>query len=257
MNRHLLRALTLFVALNAVVLAAGTAVTSVASASSTASASKPARAFAFGGTIVSVNISANRFVVLAGSSRQTVLLTSTTRVTLNGRSSRLRTLRVGDMVTVRGSFQSRYRVAASIAARTAASIPIATTPASANLKTALNDALYREQYAEATYRNIIAKLGSIAPFSNILPSEVQHVATIVSLMANHKVAIPATGVVGAAAPATRVEACRLGASTEVSIVSMYEYAVVLAKDYPDVVRAFNNLKDASEESHLPAFVRCS
>lgn len=130
-------------------------------------------------------------------------------------------------------------------------------PATTALTTALTNALAQERYALATYKNIVAKFGSITPFKNIITSEEQHVSTITSLMTAHGVTVPASSTTGAVAPATRVAACQLGVTVETAIIATYQNGLTLAKDFPDAVRVFSNLLDVSQSSHLLAFLRCS
>ncbi|MBW4077196.1 MAG: hypothetical protein HIU84_01505 [Acidobacteria bacterium] len=226
-------------------------------AGSASAGGPPARTFALSGSVVSVNTPVHQFVVLSGTTRYVLMTTTQSRFTLNSQNSSFRVLRPGQLVTARGNFRARYRVAAMIQLRTPTPIPISTVPATTNLTTALTNALSQERYALATYNNVVAKLGATAPFSNIIPSEVQHVAVITALMSNHGLAVPTSTVTGAVAPATRTAACQLGVTVETTIIAMYQNGITLAKDFPDVVRAFSNLLDASQSSHLPAFVRCS
>lgn len=226
-------------------------------AGSAAASAPPARAFAMSGLVMSVNTPVHQFVVLSGATRYVLMTTTQSRFTLDAKNAAFNVLRPGQLVTARGNFRARYRVAAMIQLRTATPIPISTVPATTSLTTALTNALAQERYALATYQNVVAKLGATAPFSNIIASETQHVAVVTALMTNHGIAVPTTAVPGAVAPATRVAACQLGVTVETGIIAMYHSGITLAKDFPDVVRAFSNLLDASQSSHLPAFVRCS
>jgi hypothetical protein len=226
-------------------------------ATSASAGGPPARAFTLSGSVISVNTPVHQFVVLSGTTRYVLMTTTQSRFTLDQKNAAFGILRPGQLVTARGIFRARYRVASMIQLRTAVPVPVSTVPATTSLNTALTNALTQERYALATYNNVIAKLGATNPFSNIIPSEVQHVATITALMTAHGVAVPPTPVTGAVAPATRVAACQLGVTVETAIISMYQSGITLAQGFPDVVRAFSNLLDASQSSHLPAFVRCS
>lgn len=226
-------------------------------AGSASAGGPPARTFALNGSVVSVNAPVHQFVVLSGTTRYVLMTTTETRFTLDAQNASFNVLRPGQLVTTRGNFRARYRVAAMIQLRTPTPLPVSTVPATASVTTALTNALTQERYALATYNNVVAKLGATAPFSNIIPSEVQHVATVTALMTNHGIAVPTSTVTGAVAPATRTAACQLGVNVETTIIAMYQNGITLAKDFPDVVRAFSNLLDASQSSHLPAFVRCS
>jgi len=76
-------------------------------------------------------------------------------------------------------------------------------------------------------------------------------------MTPHGIAVPASTTTGAVAPATRTLSCQLGVTLETGLIAMYQNGITLAKSHPDVVRAFNNLLDASQSDHLPAFLLCS
>ena len=217
----------------------------------------PAKTFVLGGTVVAVNTPQHQFTVLGGVTRYTVMTTTRSVFTLNSTRTTGAALQLGQTVTVRGLFRARYRVATSVALKTPVPVPISTVPASTALSTALNTALSQERYALASYQNIVTKLGAFRPFTNIIQSETQHVATITALMTAHGVAIPGTGTTGATAPATRTASCQLGVTIETGLISMYQSGITTAKNYPDVVRAFNNLLDASQYGHLPAFLLCS
>lgn len=217
----------------------------------------PAKTFVLGGTVVNVNTSAHQFTVLGGVTRYTIMTTSKTVFTLNATRTTAVSLRQGQAVTVHGLFRARYRVATAVALRSPVPVPISTVPATAPLATALTNALSQERYALATYKNVVVKLGAVRPFTNIIQSETQHVATLTALMSAHAIPVPASTTTGATAPATRTASCQLGVTIETGLITMYQNGISLAKDYPDVVKAFNNLLDASQSDHLPAFLLCS
>lgn len=226
-------------------------------ATQASAAGQHARTFSLSGTVVGVNTPLYQFTMLQGTNRYTIMTTSQSRFRFNTARASFRTLRPGLLVSVNGQFRARYRVATMITLRPGTPIPISTVPATANLTSALTNALAQERYALATYNNVVAKFGSILPFVGIIRAETQHVATVTALMNAHKVTVPPSTVTGAVAPATRSAACQLGATIEATIISTYQNGITLAKDYPDVVRAFGNLLDASQYNHLPAFIRCS
>ena len=226
-------------------------------ATQASAAGQHARTFSLSGTVVRVNKPLHQFIVLRNTTRYTVMTTSQSRFRFNAVKASFYAVRPGLLVSVRGSFRARYRVATMITLRRTAPIPTSTVPATANLTSALNSALTQERYAVATYNNVIAKFGSMLPFSAIVRSETQHVTTVTALMTAHKVTVPASTTTGAPAPATPSAACQLGAAVESTIISTYQSGIALAKNYPDVVRAFSNLLDASQYNHLPAFIRCS
>ncbi len=217
----------------------------------------PARTFALSGSVVGINTPVHQFTVLSGVARYTIMTTTQTRFTLDAARSSFNGLKLGQSATVRGIFRARYRVATMVTLRSVPTTTLSTVPASTNVTTALNNALAQERYALATYKNVVARLGAYAPFTNIIASEAQHVATVTALMTAHGVTVPVSTVTGSASPATRAAACQLGVTTETNVIAMYHSGITLAKNFPDVVRAFSNLLDASQYGHLPAFLRCS
>lgn len=129
----------------------------------------------------------------------------------------------------------------------------AVTPA---LTSALTSAYRAETAALATYRNVIAALGSTAPFSNIEKAEQQHVSTLSALFARYGIAVPTAGT-GQTSPSTRTAACQLGVTVEEQTISLYTTQLPNVSAYPDVTTAFQNLLTASQDDHLPAFQHCA
>ena len=216
-----------------------------------------AKTFVLGGSVVAVNTPAHQFTVLGGTTRYNIMMTTKTTFTLNAARATMFGLRLGQTVTVRGVFRARFRVATAVVLKSPVPVPVSTVPATASLATALNTALSQERYALTTYKNVIAKIGAVRPFNNIVTSETQHVATLTALMTAHGMAVPASTTSGAVAPATRTLSCQLGVTVETGLITMYQNGIKVAKDFPDVVRVFNNLLDASQSDHLPAFILCS
>lgn len=132
-----------------------------------------------------------------------------------------------------------------------------TTPTSATVSASALTAAYRaETRALATYRNVLATLGAVRPFANIAKSERQHETTIVKLAAAHAVTLPKPAT-GETSPATLRLACALGVRTEQRVVALYDSYIPKLAGYPDLQRAFENIRTASAEDHLPAFQRCA
>ena len=219
----------------------------------------PPKTFVLNGYVVSANATTHQFVVLSGTTRYQLYTTSQTRYTLNQRQATFNALRAGLVVRTTGLFRARYRVALRVALRQVATTPttVPTVPPSSALSSALTEVLAQERYALVTYQNVVAKLGNYRPFTNIITSEKQHVATVSALMTLHNVPVPSAPGTGAASPATPSAACQLGVTTETAIIALYQKDIPLVKAYPDVVQAFTNLLDASQYGHLPAFLRCS
>ncbi len=124
---------------------------------------------------------------------------------------------------------------------------------------ALREALDDEYKARATYRAVIARFGAVRPFSRIVESEERHIAALAWLFDRHGVPMPPDRWAGAVEPpATIGEACRAGVQAEIDNAALYDRLMTLAGHAPeDVRRVFTNLRDASQERHLPAFRRCA
>ncbi len=140
-------------------------------------------------------------------------------------------------------------------AQSSASTSVSASTSTTVLATALTAAYRSETAAQATYRNVVDRLGRIRPFVNVLDAEQQHVATVRSLMVAHGVPVPAAAP-GTASPGTIALACDLGVRTEQNVISLYDRYLPQISAYPDLVRVFDSLRSVSAGSHLPAFQRC-
>ena len=109
----------------------------------------------------------------------------------------------------------------------------------------------------------MAKFGNARPFSNIIEAERKHEAMLIGLYETYGVAVPengyATGVlIAPAAPETLADACKIGVEAEIANRDLYDGNLLPAvAAYPDITLVMQRLRDASEESHLPAFQRCA
>ena len=121
--------------------------------------------------------------------------------------------------------------------------------------TALTASYKAETGTLATYRNVVATLGSVGPFPNIVNAEEQHVGTVTTLLNRYGVAMPAPGT-GQASPSTLNAACSLGVTLEQQIISMYADQLPKVSGYADITTAFQNLQSVARDNHLPAFQRC-
>lgn len=123
---------------------------------------------------------------------------------------------------------------------------------------ALLAALDDERKAEAFYRAVIAKLGEIRPFSNIVNAEVRHQTMLLPLLKRYGIAVPANPYDGAHfdVPATRAEACAMGVTSEVENIALYDRLLPTIVE-ADIKSAFSVLRAASADRHLPAFERCA
>ncbi len=120
---------------------------------------------------------------------------------------------------------------------------------------ALRATLEDELTARAFYDAVLKKHGKVVPFSNIIRAEERHASMLRALMERHKV--DSSGVVARAlppVPATVAECCRLSAQLERDNVALYDRFMKDASA-PDIKAAFERLRSASLNNHLPAFER--
>jgi rubrerythrin len=120
---------------------------------------------------------------------------------------------------------------------------------------ALRTALEDELRAKAFYGDVIAKFGNVRPFANIINAENRHAQVLVTLMERHGVAVSDGAPSGVpSVPATLAECNRVAAQAERDNIAMYDRLLKDVTD-PDIRTAFENLRAASLERHLPAFER--
>lgn len=132
-----------------------------------------------------------------------------------------------------------------------------TRPATTALTAALDEAATLEGASLATYQAVVARLGAIAPFTNVAGSEEQHLAAVQSIASHYGLTVPTSGFRAPAVPSTRTAACQLGVTTERHVISSYDGLIGDVSAYPDVVQVFTTLQHAAEDSHLPAFEHCA
>ena len=129
---------------------------------------------------------------------------------------------------------------------------------SQEIQEALKEAIYDEYKARDTYEQVIAKFGSVRPFSMIIRSEEQHIASLKAVYDKYGIVAPQDPWTGLEVPATLTESCQLGVDAEIANVALYRDSLLpLVKDYADITQVFNTLMDASESKHLPAFTKCA
>ena len=121
---------------------------------------------------------------------------------------------------------------------------------------ALAEALDDEYRARATYEKVIAKFGPVRPFVNIVEAEERHIAALLrqfSRLGLDPAPDPWPGRVEASA--TLEEACAAGVAAEIGNGALYDRLIAQAQD-PQIRDVMRQLRDASQERHLPAFRRC-
>ncbi len=121
---------------------------------------------------------------------------------------------------------------------------------------ALNEALDDEYKAWATYDQVINDFGPIWPFINIRDAESRHIDALVQLYRNYGL-VPADNTwINKVPRYDSVEsACAAAVQAEVDNAALYE-RIMPSSERPDILNVFRNLRDASQERHLPAFRRC-
>lgn len=134
--------------------------------------------------------------------------------------------------------------------------PVATL--SDGAKEALAAALEDEYKAFATYQSVMEKFGAIRPFVMISRAEEQHIAALKALHDKYGIAVPENSYLGkVSSPESVSAACQTGIDAEIANAALYDDRLLpVVSTYPDIVRVFTNLRNASEDRHLPAFERC-
>lgn len=127
-----------------------------------------------------------------------------------------------------------------------------------NVTQAIHKAIMDEYKALSTYEAVIDKFGSVRPFSMIKDAEEQHIASLKAIYDKYGVSVPENTVIGTiSAPATLQEACQVGVDAEIANAALYQNELLPeVKDYTDITMVFENLMNASQLKHLPAFERC-
>ncbi len=114
-----------------------------------------------------------------------------------------------------------------------------------------------EQHAYAVYGAVIEQFGAVRPFTNIQRSELQHIDAWETLLERYGIAVPESPAFDLPVFASVSEACAIGASAEIANFDLYDAMLAAFEPYPDLLYVAQNLRDASEFSHLPAFEMCA
>jgi hypothetical protein len=120
----------------------------------------------------------------------------------------------------------------------------------------LLDALDDEHKTHATYAQVIADFGEVSPFVNIVESERRRIAALTEVMQRYEVPVPTNPWPGKVTRYESVEqACADAIDTEIENAALYD-RLLAATDRPDIRGVLSNLREASQQHHLPAFRRC-
>jgi len=122
--------------------------------------------------------------------------------------------------------------------------------------TALHEALDDEYHAWATYDQVIQDFGLVRPFSNIRDAEARHIEALLTLFDQYELTSPPNPWPGRVDryPSLR-DSCAAAAEAEIANAALYG-RLLASTDRSDILMVFRNLRDASQERHLPAFRRC-
>jgi hypothetical protein len=121
---------------------------------------------------------------------------------------------------------------------------------------ALEEALDDEYRAWATYDQVIRDFGEVRPFINIREAEARHIEALRALFSRYELDLPENPWPGKVTRyATLQEACAAGVAAEIENGALYD-RLLASTQRPDIVTVFRNLREASQENHLPAFHRC-
>jgi len=118
---------------------------------------------------------------------------------------------------------------------------------------ALSQAILEEYGALNLYQSVINQFGNVYPFSQIVRSEQQHINALVRQATKYGVTVPANpGLSTAPAFASLGEANQAGAAAEIADAALYDELKPVVV-HTDILQVFNNLQNASLNSHLPMF----
>lgn len=130
------------------------------------------------------------------------------------------------------------------------------SPSTSTLEEALHEAFDDEYRARATYRAVLSRWGDVRPFVHVVESEERHIRALESLCERHGLAIPADPWPARVSPPESLEAaCEAAVEAERENEALYRRLLEAAGGRADVEAVFRRLRDASRESHLPAFER--
>lgn len=128
---------------------------------------------------------------------------------------------------------------------------------SEGVKNSLDKAIQDEYKARSTYEAVIAKFGSVRPFSMIIRAEEQHINSLKAIYDKYGIVIPEEKKQQIILPNSLSEVCAIGVQAEIDNAKLYkEELLPSVSAYEDIVFVFTNLMNASQDKHLPAFERC-
>jgi hypothetical protein len=161
----------------------------------------------------------------------------------------------GSGIGIASAYAGPRNTAQSAACTSVANLPVELL--SQAEKDALTTSLQEEYLARDVYTAVIAKLGSIRPFTTIVKSEEQHIAALTALFTKYQLTVPADAQAARttslmAGVTTVQDALKLGVTVEKEDIALYD-GLVKNVDNQDILQVFGNLETASTKSHLAAF----
>ena len=110
-----------------------------------------------------------------------------------------------------------------------------------------------EYAAFAMYSAVIEQFGEVEPYVSIRAAEQRHIDALIRQLSRYGVTVPENPYLGnVEAPNDLATAANHWATGEIDNVALYDDLLALTQD-SNLVRVFNNLKDASLNMHLPMF----
>jgi len=110
---------------------------------------------------------------------------------------------------------------------------------------------------------VLNKFGQVRPFSNIIRAEQTHAQMVKAELKRNGWSYPDNTYLGKVktylgkvkAPASLLEACRIGEKAEIDNIALYDRLLPKVSDAASRA-VLERLQWASRENHLPAFQRC-
>lgn len=107
--------------------------------------------------------------------------------------------------------------------------------------------------AAASYQAVLDKFGTVEPYATILQAELRHINALTRQLERFGVAVETNPYLGLIeAPSDLKTAAAAWAEGEIKNVALYDQLIVQTTN-SKLVMVFNNLRKASQESHLPMF----
>lgn len=107
--------------------------------------------------------------------------------------------------------------------------------------------------ASASYLAVIEKFGEVEPYVSIQAAEERHSDALVRQLTRLGVETPENPYIGKIAAPDNLEAAAMAwAEGEVANIEMYDRLLAQTDD-ASLIRVLTNLRNASADSHLPAF----